>query len=843
MSENNRTSVSHHDRASSDASSIDLRIFIKDVHDTHGRKRPLTVRPWATVKDVKDQLTKHLHIPASSQCIYFGPVLSSAKELPNHRTLQDAGIYRNGETLLLEIKGNSPGGIHPGGLLMKSACPSISSLRSQTNDICVSSSTLDLAPKSLQRLVQQARRGLALGFKPSLAPDGSGGSYFLSDARKKRVGVFKPADEEPFAENNPRGYVPHAGASSSATSGGAGEDSLRQGIRPGELCLREVAAFLLDHDGFSGVPMTTLAEARHPALHVAGTRWTLSEGGAGVGVHSLTHSPSLGSLTVTTSTSPSTPPSQELMKKVGSFQEYIHAECTMDDISPSKISVDEVHKIAILDIRIMNADRNVANILCQRIPEDPDHFRLIPIDHGYSLRSKCDVAWFDWCWLDWPQMKEPLSRASRDYVLKLDIEADVRMLQERLNMQNDVLDYYRSSCQILKAGIRAGLTLYDICSAILCRNDPGGVVPSKLEMLTSMASELAMSAVYNGRFHHATASWALEEQLATRRFMTDQRSRLSSRFNSSKTRPVVRSASSSVFSVFTDELSRANSASSKGFCESAKSSMNSECPPGMVHASHSDNSSDGDDDATSFASECHEDTAAGEWAAALVAVADQSMDKEGSLFGRDRSISESSSDASSMASSSALSKSPVGFWHVRPGSSSLISCASDDDDEPISWAASSESTSHTHPVGSPSSFNCGDDSPIFSPIASSGLGKLLAESSGVASTAAPAAGKSSNPPKIVDDEFGSIPPPTDHSLTTKSAGNYSYKQFKKSVSYSDFTTHKNAGPKQYRSSSILPPTLHADDLFRTYFIKFVDLLVVREITMTEHLLHSKELKS
>ena len=474
MSENNRTSVSHHDRASSDASSIDLRIFIKDVHDTHGRKRPLTVRPWATVKDVKDQLTKHLHIPASSQCIYFGPVLSSAKELPNHRTLQDAGIYRNGETLLLEIKGNSPGGIHPGGLLMKSACPSISSLRSQTNDICVSSSTLDLAPKSLQRLVQQARRGLALGFKPSLAPDGSGGSYFLSDARKKRVGVFKPADEEPFAENNPRGYVPHAGASSSATSGGAGEDSLRQGIRPGELCLREVAAFLLDHDGFSGVPMTTLAEARHPALHVAGTRWTLSEGGAGVGVHSLTHSPSLGSLTVTTSTSPSTPPSQELMKKVGSFQEYIHAECTMDDISPSKISVDEVHKIAILDIRIMNADRNVANILCQRIPEDPDHFRLIPIDHGYSLRSKCDVAWFDWCWLDWPQMKEPLSRASRDYVLKLDIEADVRMLQERLNMQNDVLDYYRSSCQILKAGIRAGLTLYDICSAILCRNDPGG---------------------------------------------------------------------------------------------------------------------------------------------------------------------------------------------------------------------------------------------------------------------------------------------------------------------------------------------------------------------------------
>eukprot|EP00986_Skeletonema_menzelii_P006139 scaffold2320_cov80-Skeletonema_menzelii.AAC.1 len=46
----------------------------------------------------------------------------------------------------------------------------------------------------------------------------------------------------------------------------------------------------------------------------------------------------------------------DLIKKFGSFQEYVHAECTMDDLSPSKISVEEVHKIAILDIRIMNAD-------------------------------------------------------------------------------------------------------------------------------------------------------------------------------------------------------------------------------------------------------------------------------------------------------------------------------------------------------------------------------------------------------------------------------------------------------------------------------------------------------
>jgi len=832
--------MSHHSRLPPNISSIDLKIFIKDVHDTHGRKRPLTVRPWATVKDVKDQLTKHLHIPASTQCIYFGPLLSSAKEMPNHRTLQDAGVYRNGETLFLEIKGNKQG-TNPGDSL-NSNCPSISSLRNQANDICVSSSTLDLCPKALQRLVQQTRRGMAVGFKPALAPDGSGGSYFLSNPQKQKVGVFKPADEEPFAENNPRGYVPH-----SPTSSGDDGEWLRQGIRPGELCLREVAAYLLDHDGFSGVPMTTLAEARHPALHTAGAHWTLSEGGAGVGVHSI-NSPLANPLNPGSATSPS----QDLVKKVGSFQEYAHAECSMDDLSPSKISVDEVHKIAILDIRLMNADRNVANILCQRIPDDPDHFRLVPIDHGYSLRSKVDVAWFDWCWLDWPQMKQPLSKASKDYVLGLDTEADARLLQERLNMEDDVLDYFRSSCHILKAGVRAGLTLYEISSEILCRNDPGGEIPSKLETLTSMATELATSAVHNGRFHHATASLALEEQLASRRCVMEQSNETSCRFQTPfKSRTVVRSASSSVFSqvpslgesAFTDELSKVESAFSADLFDSQTSNISSN-PPGMIQSSQSDNSSAGDIDAVSLTSENPEDCAAGQWASALI---DQSMDKDSAafLFGRDRSISESSDSSSSSGTSSSckgLSKSPIGFWHVRPGSSS-IDDRSEDDDEPFCWTPSLESSSH--PVRDSL---LSEDPHFLSPseFSSSNLGKLLAESAGTGLNTS-ALDESSHASSNADDELGPITP-TDQASTAVS--NFSsFKPPKKtmcrSMSYSAFSTYKtqvpNSGSKSKLFQSMAMRTslssTQESDLFRTYFMKFVDLLVVRE---TERLLQSKE---
>jgi hypothetical protein len=348
----------------------DIKIYVRDVRDPEQKKRALTVRSWSTIKDVKDVLKDLIHVPPSAQRLYYGPLLTSKGELPNHRSLHDAGIYRSGETLLLDIKqSHSTATTH---------YSSIVSLH-QSNDICVSSSVFDITPKPLRALVQKARRAFTIGLKPEFIMDGSGGSYFIHDARKSRLAVFKPADEEPYAENNPRRYIQQ----------GNQQLSLRDGIVPGESCLREVAAYLLDHDHFSSVPMTTLVEARHPAFNTNGARLTVAEGGASVGRHSLSPNASVSSPT---------------MKKAGSFQEFVRCECTMDDISPSMISVEEVHKIAILDIRIMNADRNAANLLIRRRVDNS--LELVPIDHGYCLRSVGDVSWMDWCWLDWPQLKK-----------------------------------------------------------------------------------------------------------------------------------------------------------------------------------------------------------------------------------------------------------------------------------------------------------------------------------------------------------------------------------------------------------------------------------------------------
>lgn len=75
------------------------------------------------------------------------------------------------------------------------------------------------------------------------------------------MGVFKAVDEEPYAPNNPRGPKYQAKY---------GQESTRPGVLSGEISIREVAAYLLDHDNFSQVPPTTFVEVLHPNLQYRG---------------------------------------------------------------------------------------------------------------------------------------------------------------------------------------------------------------------------------------------------------------------------------------------------------------------------------------------------------------------------------------------------------------------------------------------------------------------------------------------------------------------------------------------------------------------------------------------
>ena len=233
---------------------------------------------------------------------------------------------------------------------------------------------------------------------------------------------------------------------------------------------------------------------------------------------------------------------------------------------------------------------------------------------------------------------------------------------EQLNITIDSVDLFRASSRILKAGVQAGLTLYDI-AVMCCRNDDLGEIPSKLEILYSMAEELSLSALENGRWHHSAASRALAEQLSPRGGPLIPTRRSSISICHSGTRSGKSSSCVQFKSMVSDlETDLVEDDPKKDY-------------PGMAQSSASDSSSEAGDVVTEK-EECDE------WAATLLT--NISMQRSMSLVQKE----ERSSSIGSEDDSNDPNGSPKGFWHTRPGSPSLRSV--DDDDE--SWNLSPESS-------------------------------------------------------------------------------------------------------------------------------------------------------
>ena len=141
-------------------------------------------------------------------------------------------------------------------------------------------------------------------------------------------------------------------------------------VRVGEAALREVAAYLLDHNHFAGVPHTVLVNIAHPIFHVnapsaapkpappfpgslrAASSWmdpkSLSLGGFG-----------------------SSPPDRDavqLQPKLASLQGFVPHTGDSSDMGTSQFCVAHVHRIGVLDLRLYNTDRHAGNLLVRGQP-------------------------------------------------------------------------------------------------------------------------------------------------------------------------------------------------------------------------------------------------------------------------------------------------------------------------------------------------------------------------------------------------------------------------------------------------------------------------------------------
>ncbi|RWW47749.1 hypothetical protein BHE74_00046227 [Ensete ventricosum] len=288
-------------------------------------------------------------------------------------------------------------------------------------------------PRLMKDLLGATLSGLEKGNPPIMSSEGTGGTYFMQDVSgNEYVAVFKPIDEEPLAENNPRGLPP-------STNG----EGLKRGTRVGEGALREVAAYILDHPvsgrrsfshvdfGFAGVPPTVMARCLHGGFnHPTGCQH------------------------------------EAIDFKMGSLQMFVKNYGSCEDMGTRAFPVQEVHKICVLDIRLANADRHAGNILVCKEGEE-GRLALVPIDHGYCIPENFEDCTFEW--LYWPQSRQPFNPQTTEYIKSLDAEQDMALLKFfGWEMSPDCARTLRISTMLLKKGADRGLTPYRIGS-ILCR--------------------------------------------------------------------------------------------------------------------------------------------------------------------------------------------------------------------------------------------------------------------------------------------------------------------------------------------------------------------------------------
>ncbi|KAL4500413.1 hypothetical protein ABPG72_003364 [Tetrahymena utriculariae] len=352
--------------------------------------------------------------------------------------------------------------------------------------------------KSINSTLAEIKKALNCKIIPKLTESGISGSYFLENVDRNNVAIFKPLDEEPYAPNNPKGYV-----------GKLGQRGIRSGIRSGEQGYREVVAYILDPEGFHGVPATTFVEFYHPSFkyHQNQTPSQQKE-------YNNIKRPSFIDVDKANFQQILSDFNQDQIKR-GSLQVFVKNTEECGNYGNSIFSIDEVHKIAILDIRILNCDRNDQNILVkkkkkkkvninpQELKKLPNYkaqlleydFQLIPIDHGLSLSDSFDICQDDLNWMWWEQSEQQFSEKSIQYIQQIQIEQDLKILQNQFNLREECLKCFRIANIVLKKGAQSGLTIKEIGN-ILYREE--SEIESTVEKLIQDAQHYANICINGG---------------------------------------------------------------------------------------------------------------------------------------------------------------------------------------------------------------------------------------------------------------------------------------------------------------------------------------------------------
>ncbi|KAI3730518.1 hypothetical protein L1987_61688 [Smallanthus sonchifolius] len=370
---------------------------------------------------VKRRVQFALNVPIEESCLTFGDMVLkndlSAIRKDSPLLLTRSLMHRSSSTPCLSPSGKDIQNRDPNGPI-EILCKSTSFSRTK-------------------ELVDEIAMGIKSGVDPIRVNGGLGGAYYFRNSGGESVAIVKPTDEEPFAPNNPKGFVGKA----------LGQPGLKQSVRVGETGFREVAAYLLDYDHFANVPPTALVKITHSIFNVNDS--------------------------VSGSNNKKQDRNKKHVCKIASLQQFMPHDFDASDHGTSSFPVSAVHRIGILDIRIFNTDRHAGNLLVRKVNDD----------------VKFEDPYFEW--IHWPQASIPFSEDELDYIESLDLYRDAEMLRNELPMIREACLRVLTLCTIfLKEAAGYGMCLAEIGEMMSREFRRGEEGPSDLEMLCMEARRL-----------------------------------------------------------------------------------------------------------------------------------------------------------------------------------------------------------------------------------------------------------------------------------------------------------------------------------------------------------------
>ncbi|XP_066488022.1 phosphatidylinositol 4-kinase type 2-beta isoform X3 [Tiliqua scincoides] len=275
-------------------------------------------------------------------------------------------------------------------------------------------------------IIQKAEQAIQCGVFPERISQGSSGSYFVKDPKRKSVGVFKPKSEEPYGHLNPKWTKYFHKICCPCCFG-------RGCLVPNQGYLSEAGAYLVDSKlGLGVVPKTKVVWIVSETFHYSAIDRAKSRGKK----YALEKVPKVGKKFHRIGLPP----------KVGSFQQFVEGYKEADywlrkfetDPLPENTRKQfqaQFERLVVLDYVIRNTDRGNDNWLVryekqndgtdlsdkdiQWINDKEPIIKIAAIDNGLAFPFKHPDEWraypFHWAWL--PQAKVPFSQETIDLIL------------------------------------------------------------------------------------------------------------------------------------------------------------------------------------------------------------------------------------------------------------------------------------------------------------------------------------------------------------------------------------------------------------------------------------------